>query len=68
MLFLQGARDALADNRLLEDLIERLGSGATLEQIQDADHSFHVPRRSRRTAAEVRAEMLDALVSWLGVI
>ena len=68
MLFLQGTRDALADTRLLKALVERLGSGATLRLFQDADHSFHVPRRSGRTVAEVRAEMLDALVSWLGVI
>lgn len=66
MLFLQGARDALADTRLLETLVERLGSGATLRLFQDADHSFHVPRRTGRTDAEVRADMLDALSSWLG--
>lgn len=66
MLFLQGSRDALADTRLLERLVERLGSHATLKLFQDADHSFHVPRRTGRTDAEVRAEMLDALGSWQG--
>ena len=65
MLFLQGTRDALADTHLLEALVERLGSRATLKQFQDADHSFHVPQRTGRTDAEVRAEMLDALASWL---
>ena len=65
MLFLQGTRDALADKRLLEALAERLGSRATLKLFQDADHSFHVPRRTGRTDTEVRAEMLDALASWL---
>ncbi|ODS03460.1 alpha/beta hydrolase [Methyloceanibacter marginalis] len=68
MLLLQGTRDALADTRLLETIIERLGSRATTRLFQDADHSFHVPRRTGRTDAEVRAEMLDALMSWLGVI
>ena len=65
MLFLQGMRDALADIRLLETLAERLGSVATLRLFQDADHSFHVPRRTGRTDAEVRAELLRALASWL---
>ena len=65
MLFLQGTRDALADTQLLEGLVERLGNHATLDLFQDADHSFRVPRRSGRTDAEVRAEMLDAVASWL---
>ena len=65
MLFLQGTRDALADTRMLQALVERLGHRATLELFHDADHSFHVPRRTERTDAKVRAEMLDALASWL---
>ena len=64
MLFLQGTRDALADTKLLEGLVRRLGSLATLKLFQDADHSFHVPARSGRTDAEVRSEMLDELAPW----
>ena len=33
---------------------------------RNADHSFHVPARTGRTDAEVRAEMLDALAGWVG--
>ena len=65
MLFLQGDRDELADQQLLRRLIERLGARATLRLFQDADHSFHVPARTGRKDAEVRSEMLDALVSWI---
>jgi predicted alpha/beta-hydrolase family hydrolase len=65
MLFLQGTRDALADTRTLQALVERLGTRATLKPFQDADHSFHVPLRTGRTDAEVRAEMLDTLAAWL---
>jgi predicted alpha/beta-hydrolase family hydrolase len=64
MLFLQGIRDALADAKLLENLVRRLGSLATLKLFQDADHSFHVPARSGRTDAEVRSRMLDELAAW----
>ena len=65
MLFLQGTRDALADLRLLEDLVHRLGARATLELLQDAEHSFHVPARSGRTDVAVRDEMLEALADWI---
>jgi len=66
MLFLQGTRDELARLDLLQPVVVRLGARATLKLLQDADHSFHVPARSGRKDAEVRAEMLDALVSWMG--
>jgi uncharacterized protein len=65
MLFLQGTRDELANLELLQPVIERLGARATLKLLQDADHSFHVPARTGRKDAEVRAEMLDALAAWI---
>jgi uncharacterized protein len=64
MLFLQGARDKLADVKLLQQVTKRLGERASLRVYQDADHSFHVPARMRRNDAYVRSEMLDALVAW----
>jgi hypothetical protein len=68
MLFLQGTRDALAELRLLEPLVERLSARATLHPVADADHSFHVPARSGRKDAEVRAAMLDTLAQWAAAI
>ena len=65
MLFLQGARDEFADLTVLRPLVERLGARAALTLLEHADHSFHVPARSGRTDAEVRAEMLDALAVWI---
>lgn len=65
MLFLQGTRDGLATLELLEPLVERLGARATLKLFQDADHSFHVPARTGLKDAEVRTDMLDALVNWI---
>ena len=65
MLFLQGTRDALAHLPLLEALCARLGKRATLKLLSEADHSFHVPARSGRTDADIRREMLDALVEWI---
>jgi uncharacterized protein len=68
MLFLQGTRDALAASELVEALVQRLGKRATLRLFQDADHSFHVPARTGRKDAEVRAEMLDELSAWLEAV
>jgi len=65
LLFLQGTRDELADLQWLEPLCAKLGARATLKKFPDADHSFHVPARSGRKDAEVRGEMVDALVQWL---
>jgi len=58
MLFVQGSKDALADLKLLQPVIERLGPRATLHVVPDAGHSFHV-----------RDETIDAIVTWIdGVI
>lgn len=64
MLFLQGTRDALAEQRLLEPLVKKLGDRATLELLPDADHSFHVPARSGRTDKEIMSSALDAFATW----
>ena len=68
MLFLQGTRDALADLGELEPVCAALGNRATLKLFADADHSFHVPARTGRKDAEVRAEMLDAFAAWVARI
>lgn len=65
MLFLQGTRDELAHLPLIEALAGQLGARATLELFADADHSFHVPKRSGRTDAQVIAKLSDTLVEWI---
>jgi predicted alpha/beta-hydrolase family hydrolase len=64
MLFLQGTRDELADMKLLEPVTTKLGSLATLEKIEAADHGFHVLVRSGRTNAQVMSELLDKISGW----
>ena len=66
MLFLQGTRDELAHLPLLQgrspdgSARARRSSSST-----DADHSFHVPARTGRKDADVRAEMADVLRGWM---
>jgi predicted alpha/beta-hydrolase family hydrolase len=57
MLFLQGTRDALADLALLRPICEKLGARARLHVIEDADHGFHVRKRSGRSDADVIDEL-----------
>jgi predicted alpha/beta-hydrolase family hydrolase len=64
MLFLQGTRDEFADLNLLQSVVSKLGARATLTLFDDADHSFHVPARTGRKDAQVRAELADSLAAW----
>ncbi len=66
MLFLQGTRDELADLGLLQPLVARLGARASLRLWDDADHSFHVPAKSKtgKKDPQVRRELCDALCAW----
>jgi len=68
MLFMQGTRDEFADLELLQPLVKQLGARATLKLFPDADHSFHVPARTGRKDADVRAEMLEVLAGWIDMM
>lgn len=65
MLFLQGTRDALADLSFLKPVVKKLGKAATLHLVDEADHSFHVPAKSGRKDAQIRAEVLDTFAAWV---
>jgi predicted alpha/beta-hydrolase family hydrolase len=64
MLFLEGTRDAFADLKLLRPICRKLSPQATLHVIKDADHSFHVPKSSGKTDAEVMRELVGTVSSW----
>jgi uncharacterized protein len=68
MLFLQGTRDALAQPDMIGQVVAALGDRATLKSITDADHSFHVPKRSGSTDALVLAKVCDTVSAWVETI
>lgn len=68
MLFLQGTRDELADLGLLRALVADLGARATLTVVDDADHSFHVRKRSGRTDAQVIEDMARTIAAWAAAL
>ena len=63
-LFLQGTRDDFAELELLRAALERYGGRATLEVIEGADHGFIVPKKSGRSADDVRAFLLERVSRW----
>ena len=65
MLFVQGTRDALADTRLLLPMVDALGTRATLQLLDQADHSFHVPVRAGQTDAQVLGSALEKAAAWM---
>jgi len=68
MLFLQGTRDRLADLELLRPVLADLRPVPTLHVVEDADHGFHVLKRTGRTGEEVVDELAAEVAAWIGGI
>lgn len=64
MLFIRGTRDALAEASHFDPVIMHLGDIASRFDIAEADHTFHVLKRSGRDAEDVLDEVLDGLALW----
>lgn len=73
MLFLQGTRDRLAEIERMRLVVEQLRRGAaprsgpsvSLFEVNDADHSFHVPKRSGMTDDEVIDQLASETAAWI---
>lgn len=63
LLFIRGTRDALAEAGPWAEMVRQL-DGITQLEIAEADHGFHVLRRSGRTDEEAMEELLDGLWAW----
>jgi len=48
--------------------VKSLGSRATLEIFEDADHSFHVPAKTGRKDADVLGDLVERLARWVARI
>ena len=64
MLFLQGTRDEFATLDLLQGVVQRLGTRATLHLIEEGDHSFKVPKRTGKTEHDVLEELATTIQHW----
>lgn len=68
MLFLQGSRDRLADLELLRSVLADQTPSPELHVVDDADHGFHMTKRSGRTDAEVIEELAAVTAAWISAI
>jgi predicted alpha/beta-hydrolase family hydrolase len=64
MLFAQGTRDGLADLALLRPVVDALGARARLHLEDDADHAFHVRKKSGRGDEQVIDSLADAVAGF----
>ena len=64
MLFLSGTRDELANLDLLKPVCKKLGSRATLQLLDTADHGFCTLKRSRKSAEDVYIEIARIVREW----
>lgn len=65
LLFVQGTRDKRCDLSALRRTLTRVGTPTALHVVQEADQSFHVPKKSGRTDAEVVEEVLAVMDTWM---
>ena len=63
-LFLQGTKDKLATRQLIDDVVGTL-SKANIHMIEDADHSFKVPKRTGKTHEEIISELVQKSNQWI---
>jgi uncharacterized protein len=66
MLFVTGTRDTFCDMSLLQGVVARLGDQATLEVVEDGDHSFRLPKSSETPQQDVYNFILARTTNWLG--
>ena len=65
MLFLQGRNDPFAiPNEQLDEVVARIGGNATLEWLEEANHSYEVKGR-KRPAAEIGASLAPRVADFI---
>jgi len=65
ILFIQGTRDRYCDLDALRKTLARIGAPSTLHIVQEADHQFHVLKKSGRTQQDVENEVGEVIEAWM---
>ncbi|MEO9484771.1 MAG: alpha/beta family hydrolase [Ekhidna sp.] len=63
-LFLQGSKDKLANPDLMNEVVKSLQM-VEMELIEDADHSFNVPKRSGKTKEDIMDFLAQKSEAWM---
>jgi predicted alpha/beta-hydrolase family hydrolase len=64
VLCINGTRDPFCDPPLMKKTLARLGANWLMLWLDEADHSFHVPKRSGRTDRDVLEHVADEVNAW----
>jgi uncharacterized protein len=67
MLFISGTRDSFARRDLLDKVVTKIGSNATIHWIQNGDHSFKTPD-AKTSSTDTLQEALGSLADWLRTV
>lgn len=65
VLCFNGTRDAFCRKELMEVALKTVTTPWEMHWLEGADHSFHVPKSSGRTDAQVLDEIGDATSTWM---
>lgn len=65
VLCFNGTRDTMCTRELMERVLERVNTSWQMHWIDEADHSFHVLKRSGRTDADVVNEIGEVFERWM---
>lgn len=65
MLFLQGAKDKLANIDLITEVCAELGGKAQLEVFESADHSFKVPKKMSIDQEQMIGLLVEKTRKWI---
>jgi predicted alpha/beta-hydrolase family hydrolase len=68
VLCLNGTRDELCQQELMQKVVEKLSPSFTMHWLVAADHGFHVQKRSGRTEEDVFQEIGEATLDWVAKI
>ena len=60
-----GTRDPFCTPALMEQVLKKVTTDWEMHWVEGADHSFHVPKSSGKTDAQVVAEIADAAEAWV---
>jgi predicted alpha/beta-hydrolase family hydrolase len=60
-----GTRDPFCTPSQMEEVLKRVTTKWEMHWVEGADHSFHVPKSSGKTDAQVLTEIADASREWL---
>ena len=65
VLCFNGTRDTFCEPSLMKEALKTVRTRWTMHWIEDADHGFHVPKKSGRTDGDVMKEVQAAAATWL---